>query len=266
MNHMSHEKLKGHLEALYKKFNTRKYVHPDPIELIYQYKRVKDREIAALIASSLAYGRVAQILKSVSGVLESMGDSPHDFLMNATPRSLHKTFQGFYHRFATGKHLIDMLLGVKTMVQKHGSMNQCFLSALSPEHENVLPAMTCFCEQLWKGKKIPGHLVPRPEKGSACKRMNLFLRWMVRKDRIDPGGWTGISKSKLIMPLDTHIHKIGLGLNMTRLKQANMRATLEITTKFRELSPHDPTKYDFALSRLGIRKDQDIVSFLNNDE
>ncbi|MCP4693017.1 MAG: DUF2400 domain-containing protein, partial [Desulfobacterales bacterium] len=108
----------------------------------------------------------------------------------------------------------------------------------------------------------PGHLVALPEKGSACKRMNLFLRWMVREDAVDPGGWEGVPASSLIIPLDTHMHRIGLGLNFTKRKQANMRTALEITEAFKALYPDDPVKFDFALTRLGIRDDLDPGEFL----
>ncbi|MCD6487215.1 MAG: TIGR02757 family protein, partial [Syntrophobacterales bacterium] len=105
-------------------------------------------------------------------------------------------------------------------------------------------------------------LLPSPAKGSACKRLNLFLRWMVRHDDVDPGGWDDISSSKLIIPLDTHMHRICLALGITKRKQADMKTALEITRSFQVMAPHDPVRYDFALTRLGIRKDTDITSFL----
>ncbi|MEJ2656586.1 MAG: DUF2400 family protein, partial [Desulfobacterales bacterium] len=105
-----------------------------------------------------------------------------------------------------------------------------------------------------------GHLIALPQRGSACKRMNLLLRWMVRKDNVDPGGWRGVPWSKLIIPLDTHMHKIGLKLGFTKNRQANMRTALEITSGFRKIIPEDPVKYDFALTRFGIRSDMHIDS------
>ncbi|MBW2226086.1 MAG: DUF2400 family protein, partial [Deltaproteobacteria bacterium] len=116
---------------------------------------------------------------------------------------------------------------------------------------------------LTAGKNKPGHLVALPEKGSACKRMNLFLRWMVRKDRVDPGGWADVPLSKLIVPLDTHMHKISLQLGFTSKKQANMHAALEITDGFKNFVPDDPVKYDFSLTRFGIREGMDMNSLLS---
>ncbi len=95
-------------------------------------------------------------------------------------------------------------------------------------------------------------LLPSPGKGSACKRLNLFLRWMVRSDDVDPGGWSGVDAGKLIVPLDTHMHRMGLEVGLTRRKQADMQAALEVTRAFRTIAPEDPVRYDFALTRLGI--------------
>jgi uncharacterized protein (TIGR02757 family) len=149
-----------------------------------------------------------------------------------------------------------------------GSLYECFLTGFSADNENVIPAMTYFSRQLITGQNKPGHLVALPEKGSACKRMNLFLRWMARKDRVDPGGWNGIPLSKLIIPLDTHMHRISLALNLTKRKQANMAAALEITSGFKKIVPDDPVKYDFALTRFGIRDDMDnkLFDFLRSHQ
>jgi uncharacterized protein (TIGR02757 family) len=255
---MRHEKLKKRLETLYSKYNRQRYVHPDPLEFLYSYKEIRDREIAGLIASSLAYGRVAQILKSVSFVLDIMNPTPYLFLYDSTYESISREFEGFKHRFAGSRELVALLLGIKDVIIRFGSLHQCFIAGFSEDDETVIPAMTFFATQLIAGKNKPGHLVAIPEKGSACKRMNLFLRWMVRRDRVDPGGWDGIPCSKLIIPLDTHMHRISLALNLTKRKQANMNTALAITSCFKKIVPEDPVKYDFALTRLGIRGDLDI--------
>jgi uncharacterized protein (TIGR02757 family) len=260
---MHPENLNKKLNHLYGRYNKRRYVHPDPLEFLYAYPDVKDREIAGLIASSLAYGRVAQILKSVSIVLEIMGRSPYLFLRDSTKRSLCKTFKGFKHRFADGHQLSALLLGTKNVIDCFGSLNKCFVSGMSKDDDTVIPGMTFFAGRIASGKNNPGHLIAMPEKRSACKRMNLFLRWMVRQDKVDPGGWSDIPLSKLIVPLDTHMHKIGLYLKFTSRKQANMSTALEITSGFRDLVPEDPVKYDFALTRFGIRDDMDINDFIN---
>jgi uncharacterized protein (TIGR02757 family) len=253
--HMPSNRLKIKLDELYNQYNRAEYIHPDPLEFLHAYPSIEDREIVGLVASALAYGHVSHILRSVAKVLHEMGTSPYTFTMNSTRSSLRKTFKNFVHRFATGDHISDLLLGAKMVIQKHGSLNQCFSQALSEENTNILSAMGFFVKEMLSWENHPGHLVAKPEKGSACKRMNLFLRWMVRKDRVDPGGWTDIPSSKLIIPLDIHMHRISQKLCFTEKKQANLNTALEITEKFREICPEDPAKYDFTLTRFGIRAD-----------
>jgi uncharacterized protein (TIGR02757 family) len=254
---------KERLERLYAKYNRREFVHPDPVEFLYRYEDLLDREIAAFVGSALAYGRVAQILKSVSSVLERMTPSPSVFLKQSSLETIQKTFPDFKHRFATGRQLSSMLFSIKEVLERHGSLYLCFVSGLN-DNRTILPALVSFTESLTACANNPvGHLIPFPNRGSACKRLNLFLRWMVRRDEVDPGGWEDVPASKLIVPVDTHMHRICLLLGMTRRKQADMRTALEITDAFREMVPEDPVRYDFSLTRLGIREDADLAAFLN---
>ncbi len=108
-----------------------------------------------------------------------------------------------------------------------------------------------------------GHLVPSPEKGSACKRLLLYLKWMIRKDDVDPGGWN-LDPSKLVVPLDTHMYYITSKLGFTNRKSADLKTALEVTDVFKKISPNDPTKYDFALTRLGIKNELDRDEFINH--
>jgi uncharacterized protein (TIGR02757 family) len=257
---MYQKNIKNKLEKLYRRYNNRRYVHPDPLEFLYSYTDIRNREVVGLIASSLAYGKVKQILKSVSCVLNMMKPSPYLFLMDANYASMCKTFEGFRHRFANGIQMAAMLSGAKNAIDQFGSLNACFVEGFSPDDKTLIPAMTVFVKVLTSGEGKPGHLIALPEKGSACKRMNLFLRWMVRKDSVDPGGWEGVPPSGLIVPLDTHMHKISLKLGFTAKKQADMRTAVEITSAFKQLVPDDPVKYDFVLTRLGIRNDMAMDS------
>ncbi len=260
---MSPLPLKEALEHLYEKYNRREFIHPDPLEFLYCYDNPRDREIAGLIASSLAYGRVSQILKSISKVLEKMSPSPFRFLEDASMKSLLQTFSDFKHRFTTGDELAVMLFGAKCVIAKHGSLHACFKSALSNNADTIRPALTSFVKELRGGFNAGNNsLLPSPEKGSACKRLNLFLRWMVRKDSVDPGGWDDVPPAKLIVPLDTHLHRICLILELTKRKQADMRTAIEITDSFRIFDSQDPARYDFALTRLGIRQDARLETFL----
>lgn len=247
---------------LYEKYNSREFVHPDPLEFLYEYEDLRDREIVGLVASSLAYGAVRQILKSVRSVLERM-DAPYLFLKDSSQASLRKTFGDFKHRFTTGEELATMLFGIKRTVQRYGSLQACFNQRPLEKHENVIPALSGFVLELhsvFKGR--PRSLLPSPDGGSACKRLNLFLRWMVRRDEVDPGGWDDVDPSKLIVPLDVHMHRICLQLGLTHRKQADLRAACEITDAFRAIEPDDPVRYDFVLTRLGIRDDLNPGEFL----
>jgi len=239
------------LDRLYAKYNKRRYVHPDPLEFLYNYDDLKDREIAGLIASGLAYGRVQQILKSVSTVLNIM-DSPFEFVRSVTPVQMKKFFRTFKHRFTTGDELVDLLSGIKNTLDKYGSLEHCFIEGYSDYDESVYNALLGFTAKVLGDPNKRNSLLPCPAKYSAFKRINLYLRWMVRKDDVDPGGWDAIPPSKLIIPLDTHMHKIGLQCNATKRKQNNIRTALDITDAFKRINPEDPVKYDFVLTRFGI--------------
>jgi len=253
---------KDELERLYRTYNRRKYVHPDPLEFLYSYPAIRDREIAGLVASSLAYGRVAQILKSVSKILDKMGRSPFEFVQKTRPSDFKKIFCGFKHRFTTHCDIADLMSALHRILKEHGSINGCFVSGINEDDPTLIPALDVFLEKL---NCTGGYLVPLPRRGSACKRMHLYLRWMVRKDEVDPGGWKGISPGKLIVPLDTHMANIGRSTGMTQMKSANQKMALEITNAFRKVSPDDPVKYDFALTRFGIHPDMEMSDLLKKE-
>lgn len=249
------------IDYIFKFYHHRRFVHPDPLEFLYAYPELRDRELVGLIASSLAYGRITLILRNISIVLDRLEHAPCEFLLNTSPERLFSLFADFRHRFTTGADIVLMLLGAKQMIMTYGSLYHGFLESLHHAEDTVLPALSVFVKKL--NTFMPcnrKHLLPCPDKGSACKRMNLFLRWMVRKDSVDPGGWSEVPRSKLIVPLDTHMHRIGCMLRLTTRKQADMRTAMEITHAFRKITPEDPVRYDFALTRLGIRKDVDLLS------
>ncbi|MBW1771156.1 MAG: TIGR02757 family protein, partial [Deltaproteobacteria bacterium] len=181
--------------------------------------------------------------------LQRMIPSPLVFLQKATYEEIHRTFADYKHRVTTGHKFACMLFGLKQILEHHGSL---------------LPALTTFTTELTTcaDDKL-SHLVPCPTNRSACKRLNLFLRWMVRQDQVDTGGWEDIPASKLIVPVDIHMHRVGLSLGMTKRKQANMVTAKEITEGFRQICPEDPVKYDFALTRLGMKGDAELSDFLN---
>jgi uncharacterized protein (TIGR02757 family) len=244
------------LESLYRDVHRREMVSPDPLQYLYGYPDCRDREIVALLASCLAYGRVTQILKSVSMVLKILGKSPLDFIRNAKKNDFQKVFSGFRHRFAGEGHLVGLMGAITETIRTYGGLYPCFLEGYRNNDGNLVSAQISFCDVLTgKAWQDPGHLLPNPRAGSACKRLNLFFRWMVREDAVDPGGWPDIPTSRLIVPLDTHMHRIGARMGWTKRKQGNLKTAVEITDALRKFSPDDPVKYDFSLTRIGIRPD-----------
>lgn len=243
-------------ENIYSEYNRREYVSPDPLQFLYDYDAAEDREIAGLIASSLAYGRVSQILKSVARVLDVLGKHPAEYLRQTERSEYEKKLSGFVHRFTDSASLCSFLAAAGEALRSYGSLERLFICGWRGDIEE---AMENFADVLNRFAGVDSSfLLPRPSKGSACKRMALYLRWMVRHDDVDPGGWSGISPADLIVPLDTHLFHISTVLGLCSLKSACGRAAAEITERFRDICPEDPVKYDFSLTRYGIRNDMKL--------
>ncbi|MCX8035513.1 MAG: TIGR02757 family protein [Candidatus Sumerlaeia bacterium] len=274
------------LETLYRRYNRREAVGNDPVGFLYQYDNPADREVAGLVAALLALGNINQIHKSVAVVLKKMDGSPAGFLRKTGEEDLRQQFAGFQHRTLSGEGLAALLWAVGQVLRQWETLGHCFTEGVrndnrreledlpasgkaaegsaALEHDaTILPALSAFVARLERagGRPLKG-LLPSPENGSACKRLNLFLRWMVRRDSVDPGGWDFIPKSRLVMPLDTHIFQIGRALGLTGRKQANLKAALEITAAFRRLVPDDPVRYDFALAHWAMEVGGDPAKFL----
>ena len=240
--------LKDLLESLYKKLNKRNLVDPDPLKFLYDYHEVKDREIIALLASSIAYGRVAQILKSIDRILLPIEGKPYDFVTSHGEKDFLKIYKGFVHRFTTDEDIARLFCGMKHVVKEYGNFENLYLCGVEK-----------FVDEMNLSRK--SYLIPSPADGSACKRLNLFFRWMVRNDEVDPGGWTKADPARLVVPLDTHAFKAAKILGFTAKKAPNYKAALEITSHYAEIAPDDPVKYDFALTRFGIRDDMTFDDF-----
>ena len=248
------------LEKLYERYNRRELISPDPLQFLYRYSEPADIEVTAFLASALAYGRVEQIEKSLNNLLGRMGNSPYEFVKNFD-RDKRKTLKDFKHRFTTGEDISDLLTLLKTAISLHGSIEQYFALGYNPDDKNIIPALSKFCNSLLdihvaghKGQTARGlkYLLVSPDGGSACKRLNLFLRWMVRDDDVDTGLWKSIEKTKLIVPVDVHMSRLCKILDLYDRRTVSLSAAVEITESFAEIEPSDPIKYDFALSRIGI--------------
>jgi uncharacterized protein (TIGR02757 family) len=243
----------GELEDLYKKFNRRELAGHDPIVFLYGYGDPDDREVVAMVASSLAYGRVAQILASVRKVLDRISPGPARFLRDQSDSRLLALLGDFKHRFTTGEDLAALLAAVRDTRRQYGSLRNCFLAGRRDGGESFLPALTHLAETLRSACRGGGKfLLPSPLGGSACKRLNLMLRWLIRRDEVDPGGWEGIEPRGLLVPLDTHMHRMCRAMGATRRRSADLTTTLEVTAAFRTVCPQDPVRFDFAMTRRGI--------------
>jgi len=255
--------IKDVLEKLYNKYNHRHLIKPDPLQFVYRYDNPSDMEVTALLAADLAYGRVEQIQKSLTNLFERMGESPYAFV-RGFGKAEQKKLSGFKHRFTTDQDISDLLMLLKKVLNRYAGIEEFFIQGYNPDDRNIIPALSKFCNSLLDmyaaehdGKTSRGlkYLLVNSAKGSACKRLNLFLRWMVRNDDIDTGLWKGIDKAKLIVPVDVHMGRLCKILGLYNRKAVSLATAIKITEGFAEIEPADPVKYDFALSRIGILGD-----------
>ncbi len=253
------------LEKIYADYNRRDLVHPDPLEFLFLYDNPRDIEVVGLIASSLALGKVEQILKSVRKALDICGKSPFDFILSKSHADMKVLFANFKHRVFTGEQMAAMLAGAGAAARKYGSLENCFAAGLKSSDKTVIPALEAFADEIngFSGTSFRTSLLPAPSAGSACKRVQLYLRWMVRKDIVDPGIWTKAKASQLIVPVDVHMGNIGRSFGLSSRKSSDIKTAVEITDAFRETCPEDPVKYDFALTRFGIHPDMEMKDLLS---
>jgi len=252
--------IKNVLEKLYARYNHRDLIKPDPLQFVYKYSNRADMEIAGFLSASLAYGRVEQIEKSLTKLFSLTGNSPFDFTRNLNKKSRQK-LKSFKHRFTKGDDISDLLELFRRVIKKYGSIEEFFAQGYSKDEPNIISALSKFCRTLLQmhAEKHDGHiskglkyLLTDPANGSTCKRMNLFLRWMVRNDDVDAGLWRSIDSSKLIVPVDVHMSRLCRILGFYEQKTVSLKTALQITKGFAEIEPSDPVRYDFALSRVGI--------------
>ena len=268
------KKTKQLLEKLYEKYNHKGNIAPDPLQFVYKYKKPADKEIVALLSAMLAYGRVQQIEKNLTDLLARFGQSPFDFVVNFN-KAKRASLANFKHRFNTGDDISDLLVLLKKVLDRYGSLEKFFLTSYSSKDENIMPALTIFCHKLiddfaseHKGQISLGlkYLLTDPAKASACKRLNLFMRWMVRDDDVDAGLWKSIDKAKLIVPMDVHMSRISGMLKFHHQKNISLRTAIKVTGEFAKIQPTDPVKYDFTLCRIGMSSNIEDLNMLNNDK
>ena len=251
------------LERLYEEFDTSGGV-PDPVEKVRVFADPADREIAGFIAAGLAFGRVASILTSIDRVLGAMGPSPAAFVRRFEPGRDRQLPRGFVHRWTDGQDIAALLVVLRHMLESAGSVEGFFLQGDDPDATDIRPGLESFCARARAvdlravyGRRIarPGAhgFFPLPSAGSACKRLNLFLRWMIRRDAVDLGVWTRVAAARLIIPLDVHVIRVGQCLGLTACASPGWRMAASITAALRRIDPSDPVRYDFALCHVGMR-------------
>jgi uncharacterized protein (TIGR02757 family) len=254
--------LKPTLDRLYAEFN-----YPDsatdPIQIVRRFERPEDREVVGFCAAALAFGRVASVLQSIERLLAVMGDRPAAYVRAFDPRRDAGAFTGLVHRWTRAPDLVALVWVLHQMIDRSGSLEAFFAEGYRDSAEDVGAALDDFATRALaldlraaygRVPRSPGvcYFFPRPSAGSGCKRLNLFLRWMVRRDALDLGVWSRVSPAKLIVPLDTHVIRVGRCLRLTTYTSPGWKMARDITCSLRELDPEDPVKYDFALCHLGM--------------
>ena len=252
------------LEALYTHYNQRRFVHPDPLAPLYEFRDSRDQEVVGLITATLAFGNVKTILKSIDIVLNEFPD-PARSLVDLPDRVLSKRLATFRHRYVSGIEMASLLAGIRSALREHETVGTCFASLDQIQEHTLVPTLSRFVAYLRNhGTVEKNYLLPDPAKGSACKRWFMYLRWMVREDAVDLGHWKDLGAHRLVIPVDTHMHRVAKGLYLTRRKSADLKTAVEITQAFQAICPEDPVRYDFCLTRLGIRDDGDMDAFLRD--
>jgi uncharacterized protein (TIGR02757 family) len=261
--------LKFHLDNFLDNFPRERHLSNDPVQFVHRYEDPRDREIVGLIAAVFAYGNVKSVLRTVDAALQYLGNSPSRTLATFDPRKDARRLRGFYHRFNTNRDLAVLFWIIRRALEEYGSLEAVFLAGLSPADTDIGVGLENFCktllgfghEQFYPRGELKRRIgvrffFPRPSEGSACKRLNLYLRWMVRpEDGIDCGVWKSVAPRQLVIPLDTHIARISSYIGLTEMRSPGWAMALEITRNLRILHAEDPVRYDFALCHLGIAGD-----------
>jgi uncharacterized protein (TIGR02757 family) len=254
--------LSSRLDALYHDYN-RTDSASDPVHRVRPFADPADREIAAFCAAALAFGRVASVLNSIDALFAAIGPHPAQFVRRFEPEQASAGMRAVVHRWIRGDDLVALLWILRQMIDRAGSIEGFFLEGYRPEHDDIGPALESFSTRALaldirraygRQPRRPGvcYFFPRPAAGSACKRLNLFLRWMARSDEVDLGVWSGLPAAKLIVPLDTHVIRLGRCLRLTTYTSPGWRMAADITASLRLLDPDDPVRFDFSLCHIGM--------------
>jgi uncharacterized protein (TIGR02757 family) len=250
MNELSD--LKSFLDEKVEKFNRPSFIETDPIQVPRQFNSKEDIEISGFLAATIAWGNRTAIIKNAEKLMSLMGNQPHSFILNASQSEINR-LEYFVHRTFNGKDCIYFIQSLKNIYKKYGGLQAIFEKGFQHEY-SVKSSLSYFHEVFFEmpGERTRKH-VSNVQKGSSGKRLNMFLRWMVRNDKngVDFGLWKGIPASALMLPLDVHTGNVGRKLGLLQRKSNDWKAVEEITSNLRKFDADDPVKYDFALFGLG---------------
>ncbi len=248
------EEIKSLLNQKYKEYNTPNFVVSDPISIPHMFTKKEDIEISAFLTSIIAWGRRTAIIKSAKQLMELMENSPHDFLINSYDKDF-KRFHKFVYRTFNPDDCLFLIAALKNVYENHGGLEYVAQKSYGINHD-IKDSIIGIRETLFSTphlRRSEKH-VANPHSGSAAKRVNMFLRWMIRKDEhgVDFGIWENISQSHLMCPLDVHSGNVARKLGLLSRKQNDWKAVQELTNNLKVMDSNDPVKYDFALFGMGV--------------
>ena len=248
------DELRDLLERLHDKYNRPEFIESDPISVPHAFTSREDREIAGLFASTIAWGNRKAIVKSARRMMHYMDDAPYDFVCNASQRELEQ-LHDYVHRTFNGRDFADFVVAVKGMCERFGGIGR-FVESRYAETGSMAQVLSDFRREFFScehDSHCEKHL-SSVDKGAACKRLNMYFRWFVRRDDrgVDFGEWSSIPMSALYLPLDVHSGNMGRALGLLQRRQSDWKATVEITESLRRFDADDPVRYDFSLFGAGI--------------
>lgn len=248
--------LKILLDGLVEKYNCPEFIEDDPVSIPHRFIKKQDIEIAAFWTAMFAWGQRKTIINKANDLLERMDGAPHDFILHHREHERER-FLDFKHRTFQATDTLYFLEFLQWFYQSHTSLEEAFLKNMKPEDAHTQAALTGFHRLFFSLPDAPQRTrkhVATPATKSTCKRLNMFLRWMVRQDGrgVDFGIWNKIKPSQLLIPLDVHVERIARRFGLLERKQTDWLAVLELTERLRSFDPEDPVKYDFALFGMGV--------------
>lgn len=250
--------LKGFLDEKVEQYNQPGFIPNDPISIPHLYQKKQDIEISGFFAAILAWGQRKTIISKCLELMEMMDHAPHDFMLNHQDSDL-KVFLNFKHRTFNDIDTLYFIHFFSWFYKNHSSLEEAFLVGTNYAGDAMEGMLIRFHELFFSLPEAPHRTkkhIATPARKSACKRMNMYLRWMVRSDRkgVDFGIWEKIKPAHLICPCDLHVDRVARKLGLITRKQTDWQTAIELTEKLREFDPQDPVKYDFALFGLGIEE------------